>query len=338
MPHPYPSNDFPVQRRRGRRARRAGDAPPASGGVASRVARAIGRNVGWTVLALGLAVVPLGSAVGWALNNGMLTVAAGSPRAATRRVAVYKKLAELRGSAAVAAAALHAACAAEPQSAEDVQRVIQTLAAGRAAGVPVDAGHTVTVLAVSGDLADRFPAAASMTTVGGHGVLTWNREAPGNGSTVYHELVHLTQFRLDDDGQAKLVRMLEGADRAPGGLTERDAFDAWKSVHTVLSYGAAPDAADSLYEAVADRAKQLRAEVPGTPVARVVRAAEEVVARDEWASARHRLSVVSWLHQGAPPTRPPADWTWRDELRRLTYFEAMAYAADRRCRAEMGRS
>ena len=46
-------------------------------------------------------------------------------------------------------------------------------------------------------------------------MLTWNREAPGNGSTVYHELVHLTQFRLGDNGQAELVRLLEDADRAP---------------------------------------------------------------------------------------------------------------------------
>lgn len=336
MPQPRPSNDLPVRRRSAGARRDTGDAP--TGSRAARIARAFGRNLGWTVLGLGLAVVPLGTAVGWALNDGMLTVAAGSPRAASRRVATYRKLAELRGSAAVAAAALRAACAAEPHSAEDVQRVIQTLAAGRAAGVPADAGRSVTVVALSGELADRFPAAASMTTVGGRGVLTWNREAPGNGSTVYHELVHFTQFRLGDEGQAKLVGYLEEADRAPGGLTERDAFDAWKSVHTVLSYGAEPEAADSLYEAVVARAKSLRAEVPGTPVARLVRAADEVVGRDEWASARRRLSIVSWLHQGAPPTRPPEGWTWHDELRRLTYFEAMAYAADRRCRAEMGRS
>ena len=140
------------------------------------------------------------------------------------------------------------------------------------------------------------------------------------------------------DGLASTLRLLQEADSAPGGLTERDALDAWKSVHTVLSFGSEPEASDALYHAVRDRARALRGQVPRTPVARVVQAAEEVVARDEFSSARKRLSLVAWLHQGAPPSRPPEGWTWQDELRRLTYFEAMAYAADRRCRAEMGKS
>jgi hypothetical protein len=74
--------------------------------------------------------------------------------------------------------------------------------------------------------------------------------------------------------------------------------------------------------------------MPATPVARIVKAAERVIADSAWTSAQKRLALVSWLHEGAPPARPPAGWGWRDELQRLAYFEAMAYAADRRCRTD----
>ena len=300
---------------------------------ASRAARALGRHLGWAAAAVVVAGGAATGAVGWAVRDGMLTIAAGSPRAASTRTALRTS----KPSHDAAVQALRDACVMEPRSADEVQRVIQTLADGRAAGVPADARRSVTVLAVSGPLADRFPAAASMTMVGRQGVLTWNQEEPGNGSTVYHELVHLGQFRLGMTGQRRLLEQLRRAEPLPGaqaGFTERDALDAWKSVHTVLMYGAESDAADSLGHAVVREAKALRKEMPAAPVARVVTAAERVLADSAWSAARRRLELVAWLHEGAPPTRPPAGWTWRDELERLTYFEAMAYAADRRCRAE----
>lgn len=301
--------------------------------LATRITRALGRHLGWAALSLVVVGGTVSGAVFWAVRDGMLSIAAGSPRAASTRLAPRSAL----RSRDAAVEALRNACAMQPRSADEVQRVIETLADGRAAGVPTDAGRSVTVLAVSGGLADRFPAAASMTMLAGRGVLTWNQESPGNGSTVYHELVHLTQFRLGPDGQRHLLRELRRADPLPGGVsgfTERDALDAWKSVHTVLVYGRDFDAADSLAYAVVREAKSLRRVMPNRPVARVVLAAERVLEDSTWSSARRRLELVAWLHEGAPPTRPPEGWTWRDELERLTYFEAMAYAADRRCRAE----
>jgi hypothetical protein len=312
-----PLNDFPRHRRP----------------VATRVARAVGRHLGWAALAVTVVGAAGTGAVGWAIRDGMLTIAAGSPRAALTRTA-SRTMAPSRDAAVLA---LRKACAMEPRSADEVHEVIETLAEGRAAGVPGDAGRSVTVLAVSGGLADRFPAAASMTMVGGRGVLTWNQEAPGNGSTVYHELVHLGQFRLGPSGQRRLLdelRRVEPLPAAQAGFTERDAFDAWKSVHTVLTYGRTAEATDSLADAVVRESKALRSSMPSTPVARVVRAAGRVLADSAWSSARDRLALVAWLHEGAPPSRPPEGWTWHDELERLTYFEAMAYAADRRCRTE----
>ena len=305
--------------------------------VVTRVARSLGRHLGWAALVFTAVGAAATGAVGWAIRDGMLTIAAGSPRAALTRTA-SRTMTPSRDAAVLA---LRNACAMEPRSADEVQRVIQTLADGRAAGVPSDAGRSVTVLAVSGGLADRFPAAASMTMVGGRGVLTWNQEAPGNGSTVYHELVHLGQFRLGPDGQRHLLGELRRVEPLPAaqlGFTERDAFDAWKSVHTVLTYGRTPEATDSLADAVVRESKALRGQMPSTPVARVVMAAGRVLADSAWTSARERLALVAWLHEGAPPTRPPVGWTWHDELERLTYFEAMAYAADRRCRAEARKS
>jgi hypothetical protein len=306
----------------------------------ARVARAIACHLALVVLSLVFLGGAAAGSVAWAIRNGMLTVAAGSPRAASTRLAERRDRTVARSAATDA---LRAACSMQPRSAEEVQHVIQTLAEGRAAGVPGDAGRSVTVLAVSGDLADRFPAAASMTTVAGRGLLTWNMESPGNGATVYHELVHLTQFRLDAAGQRALVERLQRAEPASGGptqigFTERDALDAWKSVHTILAYGRDPREAESLYEAVVAESKSLRRSMPATPVARIVKAAEGVIADTAWTSAQKRLALVSWLHEGAPPALPPAGWGWRDELQRLSYFEAMAYAADRRCRAEARRN
>ena len=301
--------------------------------LAARVARALGRHLGWAAAAAVVVGGAATGAVGWAIRDGMLTVAAGSPRAASTRTALRSST----PSRDVAVQALRDACVMEPRSADEVQRVIETLADGHAAGVPADARRSVTVLAVSGKLADRFPAAASMTMVGGRGVLTWNQESPGNGSTVYHELVHLGQFRLGRAGQRRLLEELRVAEPLPGaqaGFTERDALDAWKSVHTVLVYGSEAAAADSLSDAVVRESKALRRDMPSTPVARVVVAAERVLADSVWRDARRRLELVAWLHEGAPPSRPPVGWSWRAELERLTYFEAMAYAADRRCRAE----
>lgn len=301
--------------------------------LATRFARAIGRHLGWAALALTAVGAAATGAVGWAIRDGMLTIAAGSPRAASTRMAPRT----MTPSRDAAVLALRKACAMEPRSADEVHDVIETLAEGRAAGVPADAGRSVTVLAVSGGLADRFPAAASMTMVGGRGVLTWNQEAPGNGSTVYHELVHLGQFRLGPSGQRRLLDELRRVEPLPAaqlGFTERDAFDAWKSVHTVLTYGRTPEETDSLADAVVRESKALRPRMPTTPVARVVVAAGRVLADSAWSSARDRLALVAWLHEGAPPSHPPEGWTWRDELARLTYFEAMAYAADRRCRTE----
>lgn len=308
---------------------------------AARVARAVVRHLGLVVLVLVVLGGAAAGSVAWAIRNGMLTVAAGNPRAASTRLLAERR--DRTAGRSAAADALHAACTMEPRSAEEVQHVIQTLADGRAAGVPADAGRSVTVLAVSGDLADRFPAAASMTMVAGRGLLTWNMESPGNGSTVYHELVHLTQFRLDPNGQRRLVERLRRAEPASGGptqigFTERDALDAWKSVHTILAYGRAPVEAESLYERVVTESRSLRRSMPATPVARIVKAAERVIADTAWTSAQKRLALVAWLHEGAPPTSPPPGWSWRDELQRLAYFEAMAYAADRRCRVEARRN
>ncbi|MFL5577265.1 MAG: hypothetical protein ACJ79S_15005 [Gemmatimonadaceae bacterium] len=311
--------------------------PPASRRRAARVARALLRHLGLALLVLVFLGGAAAGSVAWAIRNGMLTVAAGNPRSASARLA--ERRSDRTAGRSAATDALRLACAAAPRSADEVQRVIQTLADGRAAGVPSDAGRSVTVLAVSGDLADRFPAAASMTMVAGRGLLTWNMESPGNGSTVYHELVHLTQFRLDAEGQRRLVERLRRAEPASGGptqigFTERDALDAWKSMHTILAYGRDPEEAESLYRAVVAESKSLRRSMPTAPVARMVKAAEHVIADSSWVSAQKRLALVSWLHQGAPPTSPPKGWGWRDELQRLAYFEAMAYAADRRCRTE----
>lgn len=307
-----------------------------------RLVRWVARPLLWT-LAL---VVTLGGAgagaVAWAVRDGMLSVAAGSPRAAATRVEPATPARTVRGAGsrrlpkrpAGADSAVRDACFSRPESAADVQRLIETLVDWRAAGVPSDAGETVTVLGLSGELAARFPASASMTTLGDRGLLTWNQENPGNGATVYHELVHLGQFRRGAAAQQGHIDRLEQSDRRRDGFTQRDADDSWKSVHTVISYGQPPADAARLYAAVVERAAELKPSMARTPVARVVRAAQEVLADSSWRSARKRLELVAWLHQGVPPAAPPAGWTWQRELRRLTFFEAEAYAADRRCRAE----
>src|SRR5829696_5692994 len=104
--------------------------------LATRITRALGRHLGWAALSLVVVGGTVSGAVFWAVRDGMLSIAAGSPRAASTRLAPRSAL----RSRDAAVEALRNACAMQPRSADEVQRVIETLADGRAAGVPTDAG------------------------------------------------------------------------------------------------------------------------------------------------------------------------------------------------------
>ena len=80
----------------------------------------------------------------------------------------------------------------------------------------------------------------------------------------------------------------------------------------------------------------IMATIPELPAA-VSQGRTREEARENVRDALREL-LLSYAREGAPAPIDPQNWSWQDELQRLTYFEAMAYAADRRCRAEMGKS
>lgn len=230
-----------------------------------------------------------------------------------------------------AADVLRRICASDPVSASDVRTVAAALAGAGAYGVPPDAERSMVIFRIPERFADWMPAGAAMTVIGGIGLLTWNPYYRPGGSGVYHELIHFGQFRRSEGAQRRLVDSLHAADEERP-FTASEVWDAWSSVVTPLTYGHAAqrEALDSALAGVLVRAA-LDTGYDATPAEQVARAAERVLSEPAFAALRERLAHLAWLRQRLTNGPVEAPWGWREELRRLLYFEAAAYAAEDAC-------
>jgi hypothetical protein len=212
-----------------------------------------------------------------------------------------------------------------------VRALVRYFAEVNAPYVPTDAADRTIVLMLRGELAERLGAMGGMTVVGGHGLLTLDARQPTRGDLVYHELVHQWQFRQSWPEQLQLIDALSRTQGRRGGLSAASAFRSWFSVANIASARLSAWQADSLQRVVLDRWTEAMDRGERRPVDRLVEIAIATLSAPEWSSVRKHLVLLGWSHRGLPPTPPPADWRWSDELRRLVYFEAMAYHTDDRC-------
>jgi hypothetical protein len=225
-----------------------------------------------------------------------------------------------------------AACRLEPHTAADVRASIEALLAAHAVGVDPEAESRITVVGVPHLVSRMFPVQGSMTVVGADGLLVWNEGRESRGSVIYHELVHFGQFRRSEAGQRALLDSLSVADRIRP-TTEKAAYDALNSVEVPLTY-ALPDSDRVAFRlALRGTIPEVVAQLHATPMRHLAAATDSVLARPRFAAMRERLEYMRWLHRGVPLAEPSADWDWHDELRRLMYFEAMAYSLTEGCAA-----